>query len=769
MQTLYLILLLLIILPIAATAQVEVQGKVTDTQVNGLELATVILRKSTDTTSLFWTTSLQSGRFTITVEEAARYYVEVRLIGFTTYRDTLLVQANNPAVVFQLVEDKSQLQELEIVAEKSYVENGLGKKVLIVGEDLSTAGSTVAEVMLRIPSVSSTANGAIQLRGSSNFVIYINGKETRRKPNSLRFLPAESIERIEVITTPSAQYDSEGAAGIINIIFKKDAKKPLKMDVAANLIFPTRRLLALNTSVNSSRLSAYANVSRNWGDAKTSSAISRTGGTGELTAYSSTTDGSGSFENYSVDTGLNYHLDSTANLELSINFNRWDDTDLARQLNSLSFSNTTLREVFISETSRSELEDELALALSFDKKFRSSSALKVLLTAGGENETNFSRLSPIVKGDVPAVLDNLVETFDGDEQQRLYQAKSDFETSLPTLGLLKAGVKADLRKYDLDQYIDFLADSVFVPDNLFQVTQQKLGLYLLFENNYKKWDYAYGLRYEAFESRGLQTTSGDRSNQTTSRFFPYLQLSYASADKSHSLGLSFSQRINQPSFFRVNPYISYSDPLNLSTGNPTLQPEVITILEGSYQWAADKISVDVTGFHRITSNVIQSTVQLLEDEITLETFANFNERNDWGSELLVEYNQSRWLTLLLSGNYRFSSFGSPETFMAFENGHFWSFRCNQQITIGNKWLVDLAQNYNGAGFEPQRKRLPRYYATMSLSRKFNNNRGSFSINLQDIFDTNEFGGILYSEGLQVENIYKYQTRRLTFGIRYSII
>ncbi len=750
------------------SAQFEVTGKVINSDKTGVEFATVVLRPSTDSTKNFWAITKEQGKFAIKNVEKGMYLVEIRTIGYKTYQDSIFVEKETILSDILLLEDPSQLEAIEITAQKSVLQNELGKKVLFVGEDLSATGNSVAEIMLRIPSVTNTPDGNVQVRGSSNFIIYINGKETQRKASSLRYIPAESIEKIEVITNPSAKYDAEGSAGIVNIVFKKNTKKPIKLDVNANFIFPTRRLLGVNMSLNKSRFSVFATISRNWGNSITTSKIDRISQTSQLQNYLNNTTSNGKFLNYAINTGFSFKIDSTANLELSINYNRWDDFDESNQDNVFNYRNESSNEFFSSQTLSSEIEDEMTIALVFDKKINKNNELDILLSVGGENENNFSRLQSTSNEQIPDLLGNLLNSFDGKEKQRLYQLKIDFEKKVGEFGTIQTGMKGDFIDYDLDQIVDFLDTSVFIDDNIFTVSQQKLGFYLLNENILHKLTYSYGVRLEIFASEGFQESNQKKSEQEIRRLFPFFQLQYASENKTHSIGFSYAQRIDRPSFFSINPYVSYQDPLNLSTGNPDLKPEIATILEASYQWTGEKLSLDLTTFYKITQDVVQTELILLSQNQTLETVANFEKRNDWGGELLLEYNQNKWLNLLATFNYIQTNFDVSRSTITFRDGKSWGFRLNQQLRFGADWLLDLAQNYRAPRFEPQEKQLEQYYINASLSKKFKNKRGSFSINFTDIFDTREFGSVVFADGLLIEDIYKYQTRRLTLGLRYSI-
>ncbi len=180
----------------------------------------------------------------------------------------------------------------------------------------------------------------------------------------------------------------------------------------------------------------------------------------------------------------------------------------------------------------------MTVSLVLEKNFSKESKLNLLLSAGGENESNFSNLQTTSSEQVPELLGNLLNRFDGNEKQRLYQAKMDFEMKVGKFGKIQTGTKMDFIRYDLLQKVDFLADSVSIPDNDFEVSQRKLGFYLLNENDLGRLTYSYGLRLEVFGSEGFQKSNQEKTEQEIRKLFPFLQLQYSSEKQNAQLLVS---------------------------------------------------------------------------------------------------------------------------------------------------------------------------------------------------------------------------------------
>ena len=202
-------------------AQHYISGQLFNQEGQPLEFASIVLYPIGDSTYIRGAITSQSGVFKFENLAPGSYQLVVQMLGFEDFGQQVNLSSNVVLEAIKLKEETNFLNEIEVVAERSYLESRLGKKVLRIGQDLSNTGSNVLEALERIPSITTTERGGVQIRGSENVIIYINGKETKRKSSTLQFISADVLDRIEVITNPSAKYDAEGVAGIINLVYKK--------------------------------------------------------------------------------------------------------------------------------------------------------------------------------------------------------------------------------------------------------------------------------------------------------------------------------------------------------------------------------------------------------------------------------------------------------------------------------------------------------------------------------------------------------------------
>jgi outer membrane receptor protein involved in Fe transport len=712
---------------------------------------------------------MADGTFKFNSVSQEKYQLTVQMLGFEDATQVISINNSKTLPPIVLKEDINQLDEVQVIAERSFLESSLGKKVLRDGQDLANSGTSAAEAMERIPSVTTTQQGGIQIRGSSNVIVYINGKETSRDVNSLRFIPAETLDKIEVITNPSAKYDAEGVAGIVNLVYRKSSDKPLKLDILANVSCPARVLGGANLSFNKQKISGFLNATHSWSDTENLEDSRRFNRLGELEAYQNLIESNGINLRTNLDAGVSFQPDSLTTIDLELNYTRWDDDDDALQTNRLRYRDSRPDEEFINKSERQELENEATVSLSMLKKFKQGQKVSFLLSAGGEDEDNSTRFDELDNSQIPEIAQNFLRTSLEEESQRLYQIKADYETPFFDFGDFETGFKLDFIEYDILQQITFQDEELNIADNDFEIEQEKYGVYFIQKNKFNQFEYALGVRFEHFESDGFQQSTQEPFQQRNTRLFPSLNMLYRFKAPQHSVGISFSQRINRPGFFDVNPFISFTDPVNLQTGNPNLEPEIATLLETNYQFKIGSFNTDLTGFYKHTDEVIQAIANDIGNGQTLQTLTNFDSREDLGLEMLLSFKNTGIFSSNATFNLTHSKFRDIDTTISFNNATAWGFRTDQRIQTKNNWMVEFVQTYRAPRFEPQRETKSQFYIDINLSKKFNNGKASISLNARDIFDTRDFENEIVLDDVRLDRRFKFQTRRITLSLKYRIL
>ena len=754
-------------------AQNNLFGKVLTHDNEPLEFATVFIYPIQDSTDISGSITDKNGVFEFINLSPMTYQLSIQMLGYKDWTKEIILDKEIDLADIILHEEAELLDAVQIVAEQSSIESHLGKKVLRIGKDLSTTGSSALEALDIIPSVTTTPKGQIQIRGNSNVIIYINGKETQRDPATLKFIAAESLEKIEIITNPSAQHDAEGVGGIINIVYIKDKSTSVKLELLSNLSVLTNPLYlspngGLNFSWTKKKISLFANLSHDYGKYEDYVNSNRISFTDNLHRYENLTNqkGIGNISNALI--GFTVEPDSTSSFGLEANLSRWDVLDKITQVNNFEYRSAENESISL-QSERGEIENELWVNLSYEKTFTNKSNLKVSLTAGGEDESNFSQSEDIDLTDLPVNLNQFLLSSDELENQRYYQGNVDYELPLNKWGKLQAGLKLDFINYHICQKLELQSEVIELPDNDFDMDMQKAGAYLIQKKKFKNFEYAIGLRLENFSSNAFQHANLSSFTQDYIRLFPSLQLNYKIDQINHTIGMNYTRRINRPGFFDLNPYVSFQDPLNLETGNPSLEPEIADLIEINLQQELKRINIDVTLYHRSTSNSIQDIVQVIDNNRTLSTSKNIGNQISHGIESQIEFKLNKFFktsgTLVIS-QIRYED---TENDIFFNNRSSWSLRFWQELKFNDNWKIELSEIYRAPRYQIQQKTHENYYMNLGINKKFNNKRGSLSLSVRDLFNTRQYIRSLHTSSFEVEKSYKWQTRQITLGLKYSII
>lgn len=754
----------------AVSAQFSISGRVIDQKTQKpVPFATIALLTVADSSLVDGTIGSDQGFFSIDNIQPGTYRFLVRSIGYQDLiRDSVTMKNNLPLGDLLLIESVSQLDDVVITGKRSTVETQLGKKVLNIGEDLSTAGASVTDALQRLPSVSTDINGGISIRGSSNVIIYVNGKETQRDSKSLQFLSAGALQKIEVITNPSAKYDAGGVGGIINLVFRKDAASDFKLETVTSVSTPYRFSGGINAQVSSQKLTGYLSGNIRRSEYENKEERTRVNDMGTLQRYENLVRSSGKGRTANVTAGLTYDIDTSFSLNFEYNYWRWEDIENSSQTNNFIYRALADESYGIRNWGR-ELEDEMSLSFSLDKQWSKDRSLKLLFNGGGEVEDNESRYNLDGLDLTSSPLAQTVRESKNTEEQALYQLTIDYTSPLKGFGSIETGVKFDDIKFEITQTLDFLSDELFLPQNDFTLTFKKYAGYFIHKMKWDRFEYGLGLRLEHFNSIANQITTEQVNEQNVTRLFPSVQLVYKPAEK-HQFAFNYSRRINRPGFFDLNPFVSFTDPLILERGNPDLEPEFAHNYELSYQLNHGKLGLDVAGFQRTTTNVIQETVEAFDSDRLVYSYTNFGKQKNLGMEISTSWEP--FSVLELTGNfswYHTQFAAEPDDLeVRFNNQSTWQTNLQQRLNLKGDWSIELSQNYRAPRIGIQSEDQGNYYVNAAVRKAFKNKRAVVTVNFRDMFDTRVFKTRLRGESFEVNDMFKFQSRSLSLELRYKI-
>ncbi len=672
------------------------------------------------------------------------------------------------------------LKAAEVKAEKSQVAMALDKKTFNVGDDLSSIGGSATDVLENVPSVTVDGEGNVSLRGSGNVRILINGKQSGlvgiSSQDALQMLPADMIERVEVITNPSARYDAEGMSGIINIVLKEEQEIGTKGVFTVTGGFPTNANASVNLSHNLKNWGFSAGYSNRYRDYGGYSSEDR------RTAFGDSIVNLDQYEdNNRNQLGHNFR----AGIELrqkrntfSLNGNyRFAESDNDTKVD---YTTTTDAGGYLARFHRnnSEFEDEFSydVSLDFDRKFTEKGRkLTATINANISEETEDTDAQTDYFGGAGfnSITSSLIQHSLNKEAQTNGVAQVDYVHPLAGKQNLELGYKSSLRIIKSDYFVEELNpvtndfETLQGVTNQFDYTEGIHAAYANYSNQWDKFGIMAGVRVEYSDILTEQITTGEKNKRDYVDPFPSVFLSYK-FDQVKSMQLSYSRRIRRPGFWNLNPFFNYNNPLSFRSGNPNLDPEYTNSMEWTYLMFQEKWSLNASLYYRHSYNVIQ-WVQTIVDSVTYTAPQNVNEQHSYGIELTGSYKPISWWRL----NGTFNFFGSELDARDIENGRqvsfaSWTAQLSSMMQFTNLFNLQIRANYNAPTEQAQGTR--KYLATMNLAITKNiwKDRATISFKVNDVFNSRIRRFESFGNNFQIEGERQWRPRTVILGFTYRL-
>ncbi|RAK69860.1 outer membrane beta-barrel family protein [Hymenobacter edaphi] len=630
-----------------------------------VEFATVALLAAGSDKAVLAGACDEKGAFVLGNVPVGDYTLVVSFVGYQPQRVPVSVTAARavlelPAVL--LAATATQLGEVQVTGERALVESKVDRLVYNADKDLTNSGGTAADVLQKAPLLTVDLDGNLQLRGSSNIRVLVNGKPSTllatNLAEALKQIPADQIKSVEVITAPSAKYDAEGTAGVVNIILKKNNLEGKSGNIGAGVSnrnayvggnFNQRRgKLGLNSGMGTNPFFNIARSAARRTDYLTDTTQSQLLQTGRFR-----NSGWGLWGNL----GLDYDLSPKDVLSLGVQGNYRGYLNDRQQYTDYRLFRTeagALRPLFLDAYNRDidtrEANGNVDVNLGYTKQLaRPKQELSVL----GLYSLNLGR-QRYQLDQQRGELTDYREQSRNDSRNREITLQADYVQPLDSTQTLETGAKTILRHVDSDYRID--ADSLDgrsyrpVParSNEFGYDQNVYAGYASYGFGVgKKWTFKGGARLEHTRISGEFRSSGTVLRTNYTNLAPNLMAAWA-LTPDHTLKLSYSRRIQRPGIWYLNPYINTADRRNVSSGNPNLNAELTDAYELTYTTFIKKSSVTFSGYWRQTNNAIESVARLVP-----------------GTELLATTDTTRILyttfrNLARNANYGLSAFGSTK-------------------------------------------------------------------------------------------------------------
>jgi outer membrane receptor protein involved in Fe transport len=696
---------------------------------------------------------------------------------FISFRPSVLkskmLSASTDLGTVALDEDITQLNEVVVRAEATTVEIKLDKKVYNVGQDLMVKGGTVSDVLDNIPSVTVDADGTIALRGNDNVRVLIDGRPSNQNISEvLRLLPADAIEKVEVITNPSARYDSEGGGGLLNIILKKGKNQGVNGTIIGTAGNPESYGLSGTINYKTKDFNLFTNAGYNYrtgpGFNNTDSEYLNADGT-TRSFLDERRNNERQNEGHNINFGMDYYIDKNTTWSNSLNLRRYNGTNPETVVQD----NYDDARNFLFSTRRFNDQRSHDLDYEYDTNFVHNFKKE-------GHKLSFDGSFSMGRDHDNSEINDGVETTYNNQRQSRSTIKADYVLPLGKDGnsQFEAGYKGDFNQMLTVYEVDSLdtAQNIYVPNlqytNTLDYHEKINALYTQYGTKLGKFSMLYGLRWEHSDIDIDQKTSNDFTNKKYGNFFPSAFFTYEIDDKS-SVSLSYSRRISRPRGRQINPFSNYSSNINIFQGNPDLDPAFTDAFDLGYLKRWKKLTFNTSAYVNKTTNSFQYVrkesgqyVITAVDEpdiidngqatqvnggpdiitpIILTTPINLATEYRFGFEFTLNYTPYKWWKLNSNfnffqidtrGDYTYTDFVGTVQKQNFDNdAHSWFTRLSSKVTLPYdiEWQTNL--NYNGPQDNAQGRMHGQFRANLALSKDLFKEKATLTLNVQDVFNS----------------------------------
>lgn len=679
----------------------------------------------------------------------------------------------SPAPAPAAKSDGNTVQGVTVQGGQPPMKSSIDRRSYSVSGDLQATTGSIADALKRVPSVEVDIDGNVKLRGDPSVTILIDGKPSAvmkgpGRADALSQLPADQIERVEVLTNPGADFSPEGTGGVINLVTKKSATSGagISGSVRVNAGTGGRANGGLNWAYNNKKLSLSANLGLWRFGNKFDSVDDRTLGTGYRRRSVSRAEASGSGGNLRL--AGDYEVDARNRLSGELNYFAFKPDFTARS----TYENYDPLGALTSLTGRRGTSDSSSssgsASLTWRREFTGQDHNFTLALSRDRWVSDGDQLFELFNTTPPAP-----STFEGTDTHSVndeLDLKGDYNRPMPGDSRLKAGFEWQDSKDDSDSIFatgPSQAGLVFDPTRSHRlIFDETVGsAYLSYERPFGDLTVLGGLRYETATDDLNLVTTGLKTSHTYNKLYPTLHLDYRLSDTSR-LKASYALRIARPTASDLDPFPIYVDAFNYRQGNPNLEPSQTQSWEASYEYRKQRSYYLLTGFYRQTDNGVTDQLVDLGGGVLLTTRANLAENRSGGVEFVVNRPLTKTLSLNATGTAFWNQIDTGAAGFGRDRSA-WSVsgRASFDWQASPNDLFQLNAIANGKKITPQGYTEPTYMVNLGYRRKLND-RWFLTFTATDIFDTMQMRTVYDSPGLSGYSDRHGSLRGAFIGLRY---
>ena len=792
--------------PLAAMAQGSVRGKIVDGETGeAVEFVNVVVTpKGSDKMSGGVITDLEGG-FRIEGLKYGSYVLTVSYIGYQNTTREFTLSAEHKNAYFKQIainEDTQVLKEVQVTGIRSQMKFEIDKKVFNVDQAIAATGGSASDILQNIPSVEVDTEGTVSLRGSESVTVWINGKAqgltADNQGDILEQMPAESIERIEVITNPSAKYSPEGTVGIINIVLKRDRKAGYYGSAQAGASMYDTDFGGYNTSANinysSGKLDAYANISYRERHHRNENTSYRENYFGNDTTYlNQLGHGQMNGRNLFARSGLTWHVTEKDHISVDL-MGMMGNPHRSNVINYTSGQGNVAGEQkdFTRErTTRSEGHMRMYnISLGYKHEWSTTHWLDFTASRhhwGNQSSNIYEQITHFVQPATSSVHRPDLHSYQLQESTGNnvdYEMQLDYENAFNDKHKLQAGYRGTFTRDDSP--VSTFAD----PDkqheieslyNRFIYNRDLHALYATYSGKlWERFGYQIGLRGEYY---AVSTDSHHKQDGVISKhpekidpvfqLFPSVFLSYQ-LPGDNELQVNYTKRVRRPWGGQLNSFHNISDSTNISFGNPLLKPEFSNAFEFNYLKSWENHMLSVSAYYRTTEDIMQR-ISYMENGIMYSTSDNVAQSLSSGVEIVGKNRLFSKLDLTTTLNmyyYKLDGFH-----FLLPNGDYldgaasedfsWNLRMMGTVGLPKAWSLQVTGMYNAKSVIAQGYRAPNYGLDAGIRKQFAGGKWSLSLNGRDLLNSRRFHSEKWGPDFYQDSSNFRGGRQITGTLTYS--
>ena len=720
-----------------------------------LEYATISILKQNDSIVKYGGITDLNGKFNLKINKG-KYDIKLEYISFKEKNiKNISVNKSEDLGVILMSIDENILDEVELIGEKTEIEIKLDKTVYNIGKDLTLKGSSVSDVLDNLPSIEVDVEGNVSLRGNESVRILINGKPSGlvgiSSNEALKQFPSESVEKVEVITSPSARYNAEGTAGIINIVLRRSKLAGLNGSLSLNSGYPKRYGASANVNFRTKKLNFFNNIGYNKRENEGSFINETEYYTDQALNNFLNENGIRESERNSnyLNTGLEYFISDKTSIVTSYVFRKSDGNTNNTNNVDQNFNGI----IKVSERIENETEkgDTNEFSINLTHQFNSEGHE---ITMDYQKEKSLEYEDGLISNSQlkPLLTRYLGEKAATDEVQKSELFKIDYVLPIKKDGQFELG----FRRSNQHQNIDYLAENEnsngdFINDtnlsNNLLYNEKVNAFYSQYGNKKNKFSFLLGLRYEESKTTVKQLANNTNNVKNYNDFFPTLNLAYE-INENETITFGYNRRIRRARSYFINPFPSKSSATNIFQGNPNIDPTYSNGIDLGYLKRYTKLTLNGSVYYRKSSGeftfISENTGDfVLVNEILVpvlrRTPINLASNERIGLEFNVNFSQSKTWRLRGSFNLFDSKTVGEYNGIVYDSKNLsWSGRLNNYLKLFSSIDWQTSFRYRAPQKTAVSERKASIYTNTAFSKDLFKDKITLTFKVNDILETGKW-------------------------------